>query len=84
MTFSVSWTDDAAASLTSLWLLSPDRSAITAAQAAIDVRLANNPQAAVRPLHEGLYVIQVSPLRALVEIVPEDHHVIVVGVRKLT
>jgi len=83
MNFSVDWTDDALEALTALWLLSPDRSAITTAQAAIDLRLAINPQAAITPLREGLYAISVWPLRATLELIPEDRVVVVVGVSRL-
>jgi hypothetical protein len=83
MTYSVEWDDDVVAALTALWLQATDRQAVTAAQATIDRVLAANPLGSGYPVSEGLYAIEVPPLRAQYEVLPNDRVVKVVSVRRL-
>jgi hypothetical protein len=70
MNYGVHWEEDSLDQLTDLWLQAdpPTRRAITGAEAQIHHALTNNPHAAGQPLSEGLYVIQVGPLRVYYEI----------------
>ena len=68
MNFSVRWDRDARNTLAAVWLAARDRRAVTAAQARIDHLLATDPLGKGTPVSEGLYAIQVHPLRALYEV----------------
>lgn len=83
MNYSVDWEDDALAALAAIWTGAPRRSAVTAAQAAIDRLLASNPLAHGYPVSEGLYAITVPPLHAQFEIVQAKRSVKVVFVGEL-
>ena len=65
MKYSVDWTDDAIDSLTTIWLQSADRGAVTTAQVAIDKLLAADPLVKGALVSEGLYALEVHPLRVL-------------------
>ncbi len=83
MNYRVDWTDEALDHLAAAWAQAPDRQAVTDAQSTIDKLLARNPlgQGAVRS--EGLYVIEVRPLRTLFEVSDADRIVTVVSVNLL-
>ena len=83
MRFEVHWEDDDLAVLASLWLSAPDKMAVTRAQAAIDRLLAVDPIKNRTPLSEGIYAIEVHPLRVLYEINLADRSVDVVAVKLL-
>ncbi len=83
MNYAVVWTDDALDGLATTWLQSPDPQAVTAAQATIDRLLAVDPLGNGRPVSEGLYAIEVPPLRAQFEVSEQDQVVTVVSVRGL-
>ena len=70
--------------LTAIWLLSPDRRAVTAAQARIDQLLAADPLGHGFPVSEGLYAIEVHALRPAFELSVADRRVKVVAVAWLT
>jgi predicted RNase H-like nuclease len=83
MNYTVDWSVDAQSTLTAIWLQAPDRSAVTAASAEIDRRLAANPLGNGTVVSEGLYAIEVHPLRALFEVSDTDRIVRVVSVNRL-
>jgi hypothetical protein len=85
MSYSVEWAPDAISALGTLWLMAPatKRQAITSASAAIDRLLAADPLRYARAVSEGLYGINVSPLRALFEVSDDDQVVRVVSVYEL-
>jgi hypothetical protein len=83
MSFSVDWTPVALDALAAIWVSSPHRQAVTAAQARIDRLLAANPLGNGAPRGEGLYVIDVHPLRALFEVSAADRVVKVVSAHEL-
>jgi hypothetical protein len=80
MNYAVDWTDDALSALAAAWMLSPNRPAVTAADAQLDRLLAADPHGNGRPLSEGLYVIDVPPLRVGFEIDDDQALVTVVSV----
>jgi hypothetical protein len=82
MSYSVEWTAEARAQLAALWIEHvSDRQSITAAQAQIDRLLESGPLRNGSPLSEGLYAINVRPLRAIYEISATDRTVTVVAGR---
>jgi mRNA-degrading endonuclease RelE of RelBE toxin-antitoxin system len=83
MNYTVDWSKDALDLLGAVWLVAPDRSAVTRAQALIDQRLSANPLAHAKPVSEGLYAIDVAPLRAIFELDDDARRVDVVGLSKL-
>jgi hypothetical protein len=83
MNYAVDWTDDAITALTVIRTLSTDRAAVTAAQTTIDQRLASSPLGFGFVVSEGLYAIEVHPLRAQLEISDTTHVVTVVSVGEL-
>lgn len=83
MTYAVDWTEDALTALATIWLGSAHRQAITAAQASLDRQLASHPYAGSRVVSEGLYSLDVPPLRALFEVNDAQHVVTIVAVREL-
>jgi hypothetical protein len=82
MKFTVSYTLDAEAHLTELWLAGPDRADITAAQDRIDRILAANPFQGIE-VREGLFALIFPPLKIFFEINEDDRFVNVTGVGKL-
>jgi hypothetical protein len=83
MNYFVTWAPDALNALAAIWIRAPDRRAVTAAQARIDHLLASDPLANGTHVSEGLYAINVPPLRAQFEIPDGGQLVRVVSVREL-
>jgi hypothetical protein len=83
MKYTVTWSDDAIAVLATIWMQSPHRNAVTAAQAEIDRLLATDPRRHGAIVSEGLYAIDVHPLWAQFEVSDGDRIVNVVSVREL-
>lgn len=82
MSYSVDWSPEARAQLTTLWIqYASHRSAVTKAQARIDALLAADPLRNGIPLAEGLYAINVPPLRAVCEVSDVDQTVTVDSIR---
>jgi hypothetical protein len=82
MPYSVAWSHEARAQLGVIWIRqTASRRAITAAQARIDQLLAANPIRHGVAVSEGLFAIDVPPLRALYEISNGIQRVEVVVVR---
>jgi mRNA-degrading endonuclease RelE of RelBE toxin-antitoxin system len=80
MTYAVDWTPQAISQLADFWLSYVHlRQAITSAQDRIDILLASDPQGNGQHQSEGLYAIEVHPLRAAFEISDEKGIVTVVG-----
>ncbi|HYT95229.1 MAG TPA: type II toxin-antitoxin system RelE/ParE family toxin [Gemmataceae bacterium] len=82
MSYTVDWSDDALDSLADIWTQSADRRAVTDVSTAPDRLLAANPLVNGTPLSEGLWAIEVHPLRALYE-VHANRSVKVVAVKEL-
>lgn len=81
MSYSVDWTPQALSQLGALWMhYAAHQRAITAAQARIDRSLAADPLRFGTVLSEGLYVINVHPLRAAYEVEDVNRRVKVVSV----
>jgi hypothetical protein len=68
MKFDVDWEEDVLSALASLWLFAADRAALTQAQASVDRLLAKDPIGNGIALSEGIYAIEVPPLRVLYEV----------------
>ena len=84
MSYLVDWTDDALEPLAEIWLVGADREAINQAQNKIDQQLSHDPFQGTRHLAEGLFAIDVFPLRAQFEVDEEKKIVTVVGVGRLS
>jgi hypothetical protein len=84
MSYSVNWDEDALSALAAIWVLATDRPAVNKAQESIDRLLAGDPLANGAPLKEGLFALEVPPLRALFELSTEEKSVRVVSVRPLS
>jgi hypothetical protein len=80
MSYHVDWEIPARNTLATIWISSANRRAVTAPQARIDRLLAADPQRNSKPLSEGLYVIDVHPLRAVFELDDANKSVKVVSV----
>jgi mRNA-degrading endonuclease RelE of RelBE toxin-antitoxin system len=83
MNYSVDWSRDARSTLAAIWLGSSHRQAVTAAQARIDHLLAAGPLQHAVPQSEGLYALNVHPLRVQFELDPVRRTVWVVSVGEL-
>jgi hypothetical protein len=83
MSYIVDWEDPARATLALIWIQAANRQAITAAQARIDRLLAVDPLGHGVAVSEGLYALEVHPLRALFEIAEAEKSVTVVSVGEL-
>jgi hypothetical protein len=70
MNYSVDWSPDARSTLAAIWLGASNRRAVTMAQARIDRLLAADPLRNGAPAAEGLYAIDVHPLRVQFELDP--------------
>jgi hypothetical protein len=81
--YTVVWHDAAQNLLVEVWLLSPDRPAVTAATHAIDVALATDPDSKGIPVEGNLRETIVSPLRVWFSVSEPDRLVKVVHVEKL-
>jgi len=68
--YTVEWRPDAEDELMVIWMHAADRAAVTAADAAINRLLANDPVNAGVPVAEGLRKVKVAPLQAYFSI---DH-----------
>jgi hypothetical protein len=84
MNFAVDWEAEALSHLAAIWLQATDRQAVTAAEARIDHLLGTNPLGNGFPVSEGLYAIEVYPLRAAFEVSVAKQRVSVVSVAWLT
>ena len=83
MNYSVYWNDDALDTLATIWTQSADRGAVTKAQATVDRLLTANPLVNGAPASEGLWAIEVHPLRVQFEIDISNRAVKVVSVGEL-
>ncbi len=84
MNYAIDWTALARGQLAAIWVQQvPLRQAITAAQARIDQLLAAAPLQYGRHVSEGLFAIEVHPLRAQFEISDDDQLFTVVSVALL-
>jgi hypothetical protein len=75
MKFYVHWDDDANDGLAAAWTSTSDRMAVTTASAKIDRLLAADPLGHGTHVAEGLYALEVDPLRVYYE-VDEPNHVV--------
>lgn len=83
MKYDLDGTSEAKAQFAMLWITQvANRSTITQAAARIDLALATDPLKNATPKSEGLFAIDMHPLRAIFEIL--DNRVIVVGLHWLT
>jgi mRNA-degrading endonuclease RelE of RelBE toxin-antitoxin system len=80
MSYDVDWDSSARHTLAAIWIKAVNRQAVTTAQALIDRLLAADPIKNSKPLSEGLYAIDVHPLRVVFEIDESRKSVIVVSV----
>ena len=83
MSYSVAWTPAARATLATIWIGAADRQAVTIAQARMDRLLAVDPLKNGTPLSEGLYAIEIHPLRALFEVDATGKFVSIVSLSEL-
>jgi hypothetical protein len=83
MSYTVHWNAAARNTLATIWIGSGNRRAVTAAQTRIDHLLASDPLRNGTPLSEGLYVIEVHPLRAVFEVDDTGKRVKVISVGEL-
>lgn len=83
MSYTVNWEAPALSTLAAIWIRAANRRVVTAAQARIDRLLAADPLGNGIPVSEGLYAIEVRPLRALFEIIDSAKSVKVVSVGQL-
>ena len=81
--YTVDWEPVALAMLAAIWSASQNRGAVTAAADAIDRQLAIDPFVHGVPVSEGLYAIEILPLRALFEVDTTAGEVTVVSVNRL-
>ncbi len=84
MNYAVDWEPGALNDLAAVWMATAGRQAVTAAQTRIDGLLATDPLGYGTPVAEGLYAIEVQPLRALFEVDHGRRLVKVVSVRELS
>jgi hypothetical protein len=83
MNYTVDWSPDARATLATIWMGAANRQAVTVAQARIDRLLGADPLRNGTSVSEGLYAVEVHPLRALFEIADVGKPVKVVSVSEL-
>lgn len=83
MSYIVDWEAPARATLATIWIRAANRQAVTTAQARIDRLLATDPLGHGIAISEGLYAVEVHPLRALFEIAETEKCVTVVSVGEL-
>jgi hypothetical protein len=83
MRYNVDWNISARRTLAAIWIKAANRLAVTAAQDQIDRLLAANPLGNSNPVSEGLYAINVHPLRAVFEVDDSTESVMVVSVGEL-
>ena len=83
MSYDVRWNASTRNTLATIWIGSANRRAVTAAQARIDRLLAADPLRNGIPLSEGLFFIEVHPLRVVFEVDDTNKTVRVVSVGEL-
>jgi hypothetical protein len=83
MSYTVNWETPALNTLATIWIRAVNRRAVTTAQARIDRLLSVDPLDNGVPVSEGLYAIEVHPLRALFEVLEASKSVKVVSVGEL-
>jgi mRNA-degrading endonuclease RelE of RelBE toxin-antitoxin system len=83
MKYFVDWELDPLGALAAIWLQVKDRKVVTQAQARIDQALSVDPHGVGHSLTEGLYALEVHPLRVLYEIDDGTKVVTVVSVNHL-
>jgi hypothetical protein len=83
MNFTVVWFPDCERELAALWLVAPDRNAVTAAAALIDRQLADDPENVGESRGDGRRIIIAPPLAATYRVRKDDRIVEVINVRKL-
>jgi hypothetical protein len=82
--YTVRYAQDALDQLTEIWIeAGPEREAVTSAAHRIETLLATNPAGHGASEHEGLWKLDVPPLRVLFTIEETDKTVSVVGMGKL-
>jgi hypothetical protein len=82
--YTLIWLSDAFDTLGEIWLANAEhRRAITAACDTVEQRLAKAPTKFASPLSEGLWVIEIRPLRVMFQISEADRRVEIVAVRLL-
>jgi hypothetical protein len=67
MTHVVSWSADSLSDLATIWIQASDRTAVTTAQSRIDALLSTNPRQHADARSEGIFSLDVPPLRAIFE-----------------
>jgi hypothetical protein len=72
MTHIVEWSDEMLDRLADLYLVSPEPSRVTSADHRIHSMLKRSPETAGRLLAEGLWLVEVDPLRVHYEILKDD------------
>jgi mRNA-degrading endonuclease RelE of RelBE toxin-antitoxin system len=72
---------DVLGDLADIWLIAPDRQAVTDAQARIDELLSQDPVRHGQHLSEGLYRLRVPPLTITYTVDPDRREVEVTSVR---
>ena len=82
MSYLVQWDDHELNMLAAVWNEAPDKAAVTEALAEIERLLARDPIGYSEALPEGLFVIEVDPLRVLFEFSEAAKHVKVVSVAR--
>jgi mRNA-degrading endonuclease RelE of RelBE toxin-antitoxin system len=83
MRYNVDWDISARRTLAAIWIKAANRLAVTVAQDQIDRLLEANPLGNSKPVSEGLYAINVHPLRAVFEVDDSTKSVMVVSVGEL-
>jgi hypothetical protein len=83
MSYNVDWDISARRTLAAIWIKAGNRQAVTAAQDQIDRLLAANPLGNSKPVSEGLYAINVHPLRAVFEVDDSTESIMVVSIAEL-
>jgi hypothetical protein len=73
--YTVFWKQEAFDALAELWLEVEDRNRLTDAANQVDRLLSRDPANAGVPLHEGLFSLNIPPLRVIFEIRDSDNSV---------
>ncbi|MCI0378819.1 MAG: type II toxin-antitoxin system RelE/ParE family toxin [Gemmataceae bacterium] len=83
MSYQVVWSDEALDNLAAIWMQAADRSAVNASQNKIDELLRRDPWNNGSAVREGLFALDVPPLRGVYEISDADLRVSVVAINIL-
>jgi plasmid stabilization system protein ParE len=78
--YSVAWSVIAQQQLAAIWLVAPDRNAVTRASHAIDLALAASPHAIGTLLFDTVYEFSLPPLAVEFEVIDDDMRVLVLAV----